>query len=127
MVFKLKTSRETMQIFSNIGTVTHLQPFVLAKIAIALSIRYSDEDLTDRDFETDNDGLELNRQTITGEYDDLFKALIIDWHLKNIPDEEYFPKYLKAHLDRGAKLLRSEFKYANGNFYQHLLNIDKGI
>ena len=49
MVFKLKTSRETMQIFSDIGTVTHLQPFVLAKIAIALSIRCSDEDLTDKD------------------------------------------------------------------------------
>lgn len=126
MVFKLKTSSETMRIFNEIGAVTHLQPFALGKIAIALSLRSEDE-FTEKDFETDNDGLELNRQTITGEYDDLFKALIVNWHHKNLPDEVYFPKYLKAHLDRGARLLQSEFKYSNGNFYKHLLNLDKGI
>ncbi|MFI3141563.1 MAG: DndE family protein [Clostridia bacterium] len=32
---------------------------------------------------------------------------------KHISDDEYFQKYLKAHLDRGAQLLHSEFKYNN--------------
>lgn len=125
MIFKLRTSKETMEIFEEIGTSLHLQPYALCKIAIALSLRKCEID--ELDFQTDNDGLELNRQTITGEYDELFKALIISYHGKIIADDEYFPKYLKAHIDRGAKILRSEFKYSNGNFYKHMMELDKGI
>lgn len=126
MVFKLKTSKETMTIFEELGAVIHLQPFALCKLAIALSLR-SQQQLTDEDFSTNNDGLELNRQTITGEYDDLFKALIVSNSGIYLSDEQYFPKYLKAHIDRGTKLLQLEYRYSNDNFYQHLLNIDKGI
>lgn len=115
-----------MKIFSEIGTSIHLQPFALCKIAIALSLRNEDL-LSEEHFKTDNDGLELNRQTITGEYDELFKALIISHSQKALLDEEYFPKYLKAHIDRGAKYLYSEFKYSNDNFYKHLVEIDKGL
>lgn len=125
MIFKLRTSKETMEIFEEIGTSLHLQPYALCKIAIALSLRKCEMD--ELDFQTDNDGLELNRQTITGEYDELFKALIISYHGKTIADDEYFPKYLKAHIDRGAKKLRSEFRYSNGNLYKHLLDVDKGV
>ena len=126
MVFKLKTSKETMQIFNDIGASIRLQPFALAKIAIALSIR-STEELVESDFCIDSDGLELNRQTITGEYDDLFKALIIGRKGSGLSEDEYFPKYLKAHLDRGARLLFAEYKYSGNNFYNHLANLDKGI
>lgn len=126
MVFKLRTSTETMQVFSDIGASIHLQPFVLAKIAIALSIR-DEVELDEVNFNTDTDGLELNRQTITGEYDDLFKALIINKSGHDLSEEEYFPKYLKAHLDRGAKMLYSEYKYSGSNFYGHLANLDKSI
>ncbi len=76
MIFKLKTSKNTMHIFEEIGGVIHLQPFVLSKIAIALSIRDQNE-LNESDFATDNDGLELNRQTITGEYTPLLLDFII--------------------------------------------------
>ena len=126
MVFKLKTSKETMDIFAAIGASIHLQPYALCKIAVALVVR-SKEQLVEDDFKTDNDGLELNRQTITGEYDDLFKALILQKENKNISDEEYFPKYLKAYIDKGAKMLDSEFKYSNNEFYKHLVEIDKGV
>ncbi len=126
MVFKLRTSKETMQIFDEIGASFRLQPFVLSKIAIALSVRQP-EQLSENDFHTNTDGLELNRQTITGEYDELFKALIIDHTKQHLSDEEYFPAYLKAHLDRGAKLLYSEYKYSGSRFYQHLLELDNSI
>ena len=43
--------------------------------------------------------------------DDLYKGLIEMNERQHIADEEYFQKYIKAHLDRGAKLLYSEFKY----------------
>lgn len=126
MVFKLRTSKETMDIFGDIGAVTHLQPFALCKIAIALSLR-SEDLLSAVDFSTNTDGLELNRQTITGEYDELFKALIINNLGEPLTDDQYFPRYLKAHIDRGAKLLQAEYKYSNGKLYQQLLNIDNGI
>ncbi len=124
MIFKLRTSKETQEIFETINQTTGLQPFALSKIAIALSIR--DKELNSKDFETDNDGLELNRQTITGENDLLFKALIINELDKSITDEEYFPKYLKAHLDRGAKLLANEYKY-NKNILDSLCNLDNNL
>ena len=56
-------------------------------------------------------GLELNRQTITAEWDLLYKSLIEVSENRHIEDDEYFQKYIKAHLDRGAKMLYSEFKY----------------
>ena len=126
MVFKLRTSKETMTIFEEIGLSLHLQPFALCKIAIALSLRVDDK-LVEDDFKTNSDGLELNRQTITGEYDDLFKALIISNNGQGISEDDYFPKYMKAHIDRGAALLYSEFKYSGANFYKHIIELDKGI
>ena len=126
MNFKLKTSKETMTIFADLGNSKHLQPFILAKIAIALSIN-NNECLNEYDFSTDNDGLELNRQTITGEYDELFKALIISKNNKRLNDDDYFPKYIKAHLDRGAKLLFAEYRYNPNNFYKNIMNLDNLI
>ncbi len=126
MVFKLKTSKETMSIFEEINSSIHLQPFTLCKIALALSLR-KDAPLNEDDFKTNTDGLELNRQTITGEYDELFKALVMSYEGKYLADDEYFPKYLKAHIDRGSMYLLAEFKYSNTNFYQHLLELDKGL
>lgn len=125
MVFKLRTSKDTMRIFEELGASIHLQPFALCKIALALSLK--DKELEDESFKSDNEGLELNRQTITGEYDDLIKALVISHLGVMLSDEEYFPKYLKAHIDRGARILYTEFRYSNGNFYKHLLDVDKGI
>ena len=125
MIFKLKTSKRTMEIFGMIGQKTNLQPFSLSKIAIALSVA-SDNPLSENDFNTNNEGLELNRQTITGDHDTLFKSLIISDLKQPITDEEYFPKYLKAHIDRGAILLESEFKYSK-NLIDHLCKLDESI
>lgn len=125
MIFKLKTSKQTMEIFEKVGMSTSLQPFCLAKIAIALSLSH-DTPLNESDFGGNNEGLELNRQTITGDHDTLFKSLIIAELGEPLSDEEYFPKYVKAHLDRGAKLLESEFKYSR-NFLDHLCNLDESL
>ena len=91
MIFKLKTSKKTQEIFEEIGKSTALKPYTLVKHAIAWSLKEQGKITS---FDSDTDGLELNRQTITGEY------------------EEYFPKYMKAHIDRGAILLESRYKHA---------------
>ena len=124
MIYKLRTAKETMDIFSSIGNAQGLQPFALSKIAIALSIRKGP--LIPGDFKTDTEGLELNRQTIFGEYDILFKSLIAMGAGKELLDEDFFPKHAKAHLDRGAKLLSNEMRYGM-NFYENLVHLEKNI
>lgn len=125
MIFKIKTSKKTMNCFEEISASENLQPFILAKLAISMSLK-SKKELTENDFKTDSLGLELNRQTITGEYDDLYKSLIQLFEGHHISDDEYFQKYLKAHLDRGARMIHSDFKYSN-DFLIGLLSNEKGI
>lgn len=109
MIFKLKTSQKTQQIFAEIGKSTSLKPYTLVKHAIAWSLKEQGKVTS---FSSDNEGLELNRQTITGEYDDYFKVLIEQVEGRHLSNEEYFPKYIKAHIDRGAIILESRYKHA---------------
>lgn len=123
MVFKLKTSKKTMEIFKYIETREHLQPYILVKLAIALSLNaeYKFDGCLD-----DTAGLELNRQTITSEYDVLFKSLIQVNEEKHITEEEYFPAYIKAYIDKGAELLEQEYRYSS-DLYVHLLDLGNSI
>lgn len=125
MVFKIRTARRTMVYFSEITASTNFAPFILSKLAISMSIK-SGKSLIQRDFHTDSYGLELNRQTITGEWDDLYKCLIEMFEKKHISDDDYFQKYLKAHLDRGAAMMYAEFKY-NNDFLLAMLSKKKTI
>lgn len=125
MIFKIRTSKKTMEIFEEIGASENLQPFILAKLALSMSLK-SGQPLTEKQLKTDTLGLELNRQTITGEFDNLYKCLIEVFEGKHIDEDEYLPKYLKAHLDRGAVMIHSEFRYGR-DFLLQLLNDDIGL
>ena len=124
MANKLRVSKQTQQIFSKVGSANGLQPFALAKLSIALSIRKGA--LTDSDYGTDNDGQELNRQTIFGDHDLIFKCLIMMNAGMSLSEDEYFPKTVKAHLDRGARLLENENRYTK-DLYVSLCNLEKTI
>ena len=124
MTNKLHTSKQTQQIFANLGQSLNLPPYILAKLAIALSVR--EGQLHSVDFETNNDGLELSRQTIFGDHDLLFKMTIINAEKRAITEDEYFPGMVKAHLDRGAKILENEKRYSK-DIYNHLCNLDSNI
>lgn len=125
MVFKIRTSKKTMNIFEEIAASTNYSPFILSKLSISMSVK-SGEPLAEIDFKTDSFGLELNRQTITGEWDDLYKGFIEMFEGHHLSDDDYFQKYLKAHLDRGAKLIYSEFKYSR-DFLLALLESKTGL
>lgn len=124
MTNKLHTSLKTQEIFSSLGQSLSLQPFILSKLAIALSIRKGA--LTPSDFETDNNGLELSRQVIFGDHDLLFRSLIVKNEGRAIREDDYFPDLVKAHLDRGAKLLEDEKRYTK-DFYNHLCKLDDNL
>lgn len=126
MNFRLKTSKNTLKIFSEIEKSTHLKPFILSKLAIVLSVK-SPESI--ERFQSDNYGMELNRQTITGPYDKLYKCLIEQHCGRHLLDEEYFPTYIKKHLDRGAELLYREFNFTKGykEFLVHLIKLEESL
>jgi DNA sulfur modification protein DndE len=120
MIFRLKTSKKTMEIFTDLQNRTNLKPFALAKLSIVLSLK---EDYESLKFNTDNNGLDLNKQTITGKYDIMYKCLIEQHCGRHLKDEEYFPQHVKAHIDRGAVLLHNEFRYAN-DFILYLAGLE---
>lgn len=125
MVFKIKTAKRTMELFEEMTASTNYAPFILSKLAISMSLK-SGTPLQESDFKTDSYGLELNRQTITGEWDDLYKGLVEMFEGQHLSDDDYFQKYLKAHLDRGARMIYSEFKY-NNDFLLAMMNTKVGL
>lgn len=125
MAFKLKTSKTASEIFERIEGSENLPCYTLVKLAMALSLR-SKEPLKEIDFHTNTLGRELNRQTITGDADVLYKCLMELHAGKHLTDEAFFPTYVKAHIDRGATLLDQEHKYTS-NFLVHLTQLDQSL
>lgn len=125
MAFKLKTSKKAAEIFDRIEGSECLPCYTLVKLSIALSLR-SKEPLKESDFHTNTLGRELNRQTITGDADALYKCLMELHAQKHLTDEEFFPSYVKAHIDRGAILLDQEQRYG-GDFLVHLTELEKSL
>ena len=122
MTFRLHTSLQTQGILKLFEARDHLPPYISAKIAIALAIRSSEK----IESNSDSSGLELNRQTLLGDYDALFKALIEARENRHIEDAEYFPSLIKSYLDAGVKKMADEHKYSS-DFFIHLVELDRGI
>ena len=119
MIFRLKTSKRTQEIFEELENRTNYKTYTLVKHAIAWSLL---ENTSVFDYKSDSDGVDLNRQTITGDNDTYFKVLIEQVEGRYLPDEEYFPKYVKAHIDRGSQLLLDMYNHA-GNMYKYILQV----
>lgn len=124
MAFKLKTSKKTEEILDRIEKSENMPWYTLVKLALALSIRSTP--LESSDFTSNTLGRELNRQTITGDADALYKCLMELQINRHLTDEEFFPKYVKAHIDRGAIFLDQEQKYAS-DFLVHLSDLSSSI
>lgn len=116
MIFRLKTSKKTQEIFEELESRTNYKPYTLVKHAIAWSLK---ENTSVSDFLSDSEGLDLNRQTITGDNEVFFKMLMEQVEGRNLSDEEFFPKYVKAHIDRGSELLM--------DMYNHAGSVDKYV
>ena len=118
MGFRLKTSLQTKEIFEELGSRMNLKPFALSKLAISMSL--TNKEPIENFKSLDNNGLELNRQTITAQYDLLFKTLIEQHAGKHLTDDEYFPTHAKLHIDRGAVMLKNRYNYSSN--MEHFVN-----
>jgi len=107
--FQLRTSKFVENTIMELNSATKITPNILARIAVTLSIS---RDPSQPQESSDRNGKEFNRDTLTGEYDYIFKVLIAQHAGREISDEEYFPTLFNSHLERGIKILSNEYKYA---------------
>lgn len=121
MNFRLKTTAYTADTLKSLHSSTGLTPNILSRIAISLSVLNPE---LPEVAQSETNGLEFNRNTLTGEHDYFYKALIRQHAKKQIPEEEYFPNKFNAHLTRGVKILEQEYKHA-GNYNKLLNNLIK--
>ncbi len=86
------------------------------RIAIGLSLK-SKEDPRKQYNEINNDhgGATYQRITITGDFDELYKALLIEQLNKEVTDSELFPELFNAHISRGVNVLYDEYQL-KGNY-----------
>jgi DNA sulfur modification protein DndE len=120
MIFRLKTSRKCQSILEDLRIKTNITPNILCRYAISLSVL--EESPVDINKVKDSNGQELNRQILTGRYDSIFKAIIIQKEARQLTDEEYFPTYIKAHIERGVELLKNSYDLT-GNKEKFLINL----
>lgn len=119
MIFRLKTSKRTQEIFQELERRTNYKPYILVKHAIAWSVK---ENTSVENFKSDSDGLDLNRQTIVGDNEAYFKVLIEEVEKRHLSEDEYFPQYVKAHIDRGSELLLDMYNHA-GSMDKYILHV----
>jgi len=119
MIFRLKTSKQTQEIFEELERRTNFKPYTLVKHAIAWSVA---EKTSVEDFKSDSNGLDLNRQTITGDNEEYFKTMFELIEGRFLEEDEFFPQYVKAHIDRGSKLLLDMYNHA-GSVDKYILHV----
>lgn len=86
------------------------------RIAIGLSLKNdSDPRLVYSEKQNDHGGATYQRVTITGIYDDLYRALLLE-HIKlDVSEEKLFQELLSSHISRGVDLLYDEYQL-KGNY-----------
>lgn len=120
MNYRLKLSKRTSDKLKDLQPQTNLTPNILARLAVGMSLTIDTQPELPNIKEAG--GLEINRHTLTGDYDFIYKALITQHANREVSDEEYFPTLFNAHLERGIVLLENEYKHA-GNHDKFLTNL----
>ncbi|KHF41546.1 DNA sulfur modification protein DndE [Halalkalibacter okhensis] len=119
MNFRLKTSSYVADRLKQLQSSTNLTPNILARIAVSLSLKQSS---VPSPTPSEAGGIEFNRNTLTGEHDYLYRALIAQHAQREVSDVEFFPELFNAHLERGVRLLSGEYQHA-GNYDKFILNL----
>lgn len=119
MSFRLKTTEDTAEKLRELHNSTGITPNILSRIAIAFSLRIKEQP---KEVQGENQGIEFNRHTLTGDLDILYKSLIKQHLGEDISEKDYFPNLFNAHLTRGVELLNQEYQYA-GNYDKLLDNL----
>jgi DNA sulfur modification protein DndE len=109
---RIKVSEDVDQKLKQLKAKTGLTPNLLCRIGFCLSLR--EPGIPDPYAYDENSNREFNRYTLTGAWDSMFVAVLIQRCAKNdifIPEniEEQF----RAHINRGVLLLFQRVKHLN--------------
>ncbi len=106
--YRLRLSKSATARLSMLKGRTGLTPNILCRIGFCLSLS---DPVVPNPANYDEDGQEINRYTLIGEWDKLFVALLKERMLKdNLDlDQDFFPQF-RAHMNRGANVLFDRVK-----------------
>ncbi len=111
MANKLKISTERSKQLEFLSTRLGLRRNIICRLAIGRSLI---EPSSVSGYKSkDSSGTEFNRYTLTGDLDDVYKALVIQHEKKRMSDEDFFAKYLRNHIERGIEILYEEYQKVN--------------
>lgn len=105
---RIRLSKSASVRLSMLKGKTGITPNILCRIGFCLSLN---DPTVPKPQNYDENGLELNRFTLTGEYDKLFIALLKERLIKDGLDlkKDLFSQ-LRAHVNRGSVLLYDRVK-----------------
>jgi len=122
----LHPSKSTHEFLENVlARKTGVRRNVWARVAAARSL--SLPDLPNEEIKYDAEGTELARATILGDYDALFKAMFILRYERSLSDDEFFPRFFKLHVERGAQLLKQDWEFCGGRPEDFYLKIAENL
>jgi len=124
MSSRLKISKKASEQLDHISNRLDLRRNIICRLAMGRSLAEKGSVKSIRP--KDSAGYEFNRYTLTGEYDDIFKALVKQ-HEKKMDDREYISTFLRNHIERGIQLLYIEYQRINSpiDFFADLFKSDK--
>jgi DNA sulfur modification protein DndE len=110
---RLRISEEVAHRLSILKARTGLTPNILCRIGFCLSL--NDPTSPDSKDYPDDTEKEINRHTLTGQWDPLFVALIKErCHRDGQPlDDEKLADHFRAHVNRGVLLLYKRVRSLN--------------
>ena len=103
---RLKISKVSDSIILKFNRKFKILPNIICRLAIGRSLR---DGTLNEGLNVDKGGREFNRPTLTGKQDALYYGLVVQVAKRPLTDEEYFTKHLPLHIDRGLRLINSEF------------------
>lgn len=120
MITRLRTSKESKEILLSLNAVLRMSSYaVILRYAIARSLQSTKDVYSDPDAKVLNtSGFEITRKTLFGDNEIIYKLLM---EAQNLDDEEFFPKLVNMHIERGLKVMERDYKLA-GNKEKFIKN-----
>lgn len=124
MSSRLRISKKASEQLNHLSKRLDLRRNIVCRLAIGRSL--AEKGSVKNMKPKDSAGFEFNRYTLTGEYDEIFKALVKQ-HEKKLDDREYISTFLRNHIERGIQFLYIEYQRINSpiDFFADLFKSDK--
>lgn len=120
MQTRLRTSKEAKEILLALNSALRMSSnAIILRYAIIRSIQADKKIEEDPDAKVmNNSGFEITRNTLFGDKEIIYKLLL---NGNQMDDEEFFPKLVNMHIERGLKIMERDYKLA-GNKEKFIKN-----